>query len=256
MTPPHLDQRPLGPHLGSDGCLDLLHGLTPADRREQALAHLARCPTCEELLRQAAAADERLKARWRLHDHPNVGVLATRAAEGSGFIRRHHLRRVALGIAAVACLALLLRAGLATRRPQAVILPLPGGVEELYQRSADGGDTAPELAAGLEAYRRAEYREAAARLSDAKVGPSLETVRRLYLGSALALVGEMGRAADLLQPIATPSLPDPWGSEARWTLLVALREAGRRTSADSLLTILVEDPHELGQRARRLRDAG
>jgi hypothetical protein len=79
---------------------------------------------------------------------------------------------------------------------------------------------------------------------------SLEGVRAVYLGSALALSGRYGEAADVLRGVSLTAIPDPWGREARWTLYVALVECGRGQAADSLLKSLAEEPGEIGRRAR------
>ena len=107
-----------------------------------------------------------------------------------------------------------------------------------------------ELLAGLEAYSRDDLGLSVLLLDKAQVTGQLETLRRLYLGSALARQGEYVRAARLLRNMAITELPDPWSMEGRWTLYVALKGSGETTAADSLLTVLRQDAGELGARAR------
>ena len=80
---------------------------------------------------------------------------------------------------------------------------------------------------------------------------ALETVRKVYLGSALALSGEHREAADILDGVSLDSLPEEWRGEAQWTLYVALDESGREARADSLLQALSQKAGEIGERARR-----
>jgi hypothetical protein len=77
-------------------------------------------------------------------------------------------------------------------------------------------------------------------------------VRRVYLGSALAFQGRYQQAVECLSPLRESVIPDPWGTEARWTLCVALYGAGERGAADSLLSVLSKVDESARIRARAL----
>jgi hypothetical protein len=242
-----------GFHLDEDLCLDLLHGLLDADARERALDHMAACPACDRLFQLRAAALERLRAR---PVPVAVAPSATTAALPGGWrviLGRPVARGLAAGLVA-ASVALLLLLGPGVRRDP-VVQPLPWLPEigrSIQARSPLAGAASAELSAGLEAYAAHDAGGAVRLLRRAKASGSLETVRRIYLGSALALDGRYEESVEVLRDTATPDLPDPWGSEVRWTLFVALRSAGYTTAADSLWQVLRREPGEVGERARRL----
>ena len=99
-------------------------------------------------------------------------------------------------------------------------------------------------------YSRQEYHEAIALLQDIQVSRQLEMVRKIYLGNALAMTGRYREATTFLEPVSSHALPDPWGSEARWTLFVSWLELGETARADSLARELTEIPRDVGRRAR------
>lgn len=265
--PANPTDRPGGsdPHLDDDRRLDLLHGLLPDAERERALAHLEACAACEELLRADAAAHERLRARGA---PPALAALPPRATAPSpagpvrpaaarlrlaAAWRRPPVRWAAVAMAAAAVLALIvLPRGGGDAWPALSRLPAAGG--EVLVRGGDGR-TAPdgELGRALAAYERGDWDRAAELLSRLEAPPALRTLRDVYLGSALAWQGNHRRAAAVLAPVAGAALPDPWGSEARWTLYVSLRRSGQEARADSLLAVLSREPFELGERARAER---
>jgi Flp pilus assembly protein TadD len=109
-----------------------------------------------------------------------------------------------------------------------------------------------EIALGLEAYNRRDAEKAIAALGEAEAEGLAESLRLVYLGSALAWSGEYQKAIGVLNELADTSLPEPWASEALWTKYVSLDRSGRRASADSLLRILADSPDEIGDRARRV----
>jgi hypothetical protein len=110
------------------------------------------------------------------------------------------------------------------------------------------------LARGLEAYAAGDVRTAIERLEAREVTGELETIRRIYLASALAWDERYAEAAALLETVSPEELPDPWSSETRWTLYVALRGSGRAGAADSLLRVMADGEGEIAERARRQRD--
>jgi hypothetical protein len=248
----HDDGAP-GFHMDEDLCLDLLHGLLEPDAQERALDHLAACPACDRLFQLRAAAWERLRAQ----PVPVAAAMPDTTAAMRGGWRvvfgKTAVRRLATGLAA-ASVALLLLVGPGLRRAP-LVQPLPWLPEigrSIQARSPLAGAASAELAAGLEAYAAHDAGGAVRLLSSAQASGSLETVRKIYLGSALALEGRYEECVEVLRDTATPDLPDPWGSEVRWTLFVALRSAGYTAGADSLWQVLRGDPGEVGERARQL----
>lgn len=264
-----------GPHIDEDLCLDLLHNLLAPAEKEKVLAHLAICPPCEGLFRKTVAERERLRATRVLQSLPGGRLILGSAGEtvptqqtkararrlwGSrsqvltgllaGFRQRARFRlAVCLGVVAAALL-LVIWSG----RQGAPDVPLPHWLPTHFEktRSRTAGAAVPneELAAGLEAYAAQDLKRAIGMLEKAQVSEQLEMVRRIYLGSALAWSGKYAEAAAVLKAIPR-TLPDPWGSEALWTLHIALKGSGREAAADSLLRSLAEEPGEIGERARR-----
>jgi hypothetical protein len=266
------------PHPGEDAILDLLHGLLPGPEADRLLAHLAACPPCEELFRERAAERERLRAGRVLRTAPGGDLVIGRPEEeirdpaaldgrgpgsvGHGWGRffdglRPFRYRPATGL--VAALAVLL----------AVLLPrlsgspesdhlrwLPTSFNDARFRASTASVPSRAFEEGLQAYSRHDLKRAIRNLEEAQVSEPLETIRRVYLGSALAWSGRFPEAVDALQDVADPALPDPWGSEARWTLWVALMGTGRASTADSLLSVLAEEPGEVGRRARAQSESG
>ncbi len=264
--------RERGPGRDEDLCLDLLHDLLPPAEKEAIVARMASDPALETKFRRLVAERERLRATRQLRvldsgdlvlektvagaDVPSLPAAAGAAvASRTGWrtVRRLRGRQVswAFGLAAAAAVALVFL-GPRMRSPAALSLlhPLPAYQEDLRFRSeiADVDDT--KLVAGLRAYTKGDYRQAMNLLQQVRSNGSLETVRKLYLGSALAQRAQWRQAVAILQTDATSALPDPWGSEARWTLAIALQETGRQATADSLLLVLAGEPGEVGERAR------
>jgi len=89
-------------------------------------------------------------------------------------------------------------------------------------------------------------------LSGARAEGTLDLVRRVYLGSALLKRGRPSEAARVLDGAAGPSLPDPWGTEARWDLYLVLTGTGSTAEAERLLADLAREQGDLGERARAL----
>jgi hypothetical protein len=78
-------------------------------------------------------------------------------------------------------------------------------------------------------------------------------VRKVYLGSALALRGRHREAVAVLESLDLWLLPDPWGAEGLWTLSVELRAMGKIARADAILGELTREPGPVGDRARAAR---
>jgi hypothetical protein len=263
------------PRRDEDLCLDLLHDLLPSAEKETLLERLAAEPALESVFQEMVAAQERLRATRRLRLSP-TGELAIepvagaagrttgtgRGAECPAVIRTEvwdRLRgafgrprsRLVTGFVAAAVVAFVLILPRLDPGPGDDLLRrLPAYGDDLQFRAVDDALPGDDLTAGLEAYGAGDFRRAVSLLDRAEAIGPFETVRKLYLGSALAYRGRYERAADLLATEATGNLPDPWGSEARWTLFVALRNAGSTARADSLLRILAVEPGEIGARAQ------
>ena len=105
---------------------------------------------------------------------------------------------------------------------------------------------------GFAAYDRRDLAAARRLLSAPASSEPLETLRRIYLGSALAWIGDYAETAALLGSVKLDEVPEPLRGEARVCLYAAWVGAGRKASADSLLRLLRAEPGEIGERARRV----
>ena len=265
-------------HLDEHVCLDLLQGLLSPAERERILAHVADCHACEKLLQERAAETERLEATRVLRSLPDGEVVlerrgtAIRSDAGghqrqwaplwrslsrmwgsivSGFRQRRY--RFALGFAAVAAVLLVIFwPHLQQTSEMGHLVWLPTSVGRLQVRAAAEAAARHDLAAGFDAYEDHDAARAISLLEKAKASGQLEMLREVYLGSAYALSGRHADAVSVLRTVRLQILPDPWGSEACWTLYVALRESGRQAAADSLLQVMAEERGEVGDRARRM----
>lgn len=273
-----------GDHIDEHGCLDLLHGLLSSDEEEKILSHLATCPACERLLRERAADAARREATRVLRVLPQ-GELAVEKRGTALRVSEHEKRRsrgivgqvwrslwvarrrprfqLAAGLAVVAAVFLLILWPHDIETPEApeapgspLLHPLPSYSFRLQPREIPGTGPRDDLRAGLAAYGSGDFERSVEALRRARE-PGLERVnqmvRDIYLGSALARMGKYEEAAEVLGAVSLLLVPDPWGSEARWTLYVALKGCGRAAAADSLVRLLVREPGEVGERARRLR---
>jgi hypothetical protein len=132
-------------------------------------------------------------------------------------------------------------------------LPPYGGEKRIRTQASYA--PSEEMLEGLEAYARRDVGRASLLLRQAEAIGPLDTMRRLYLGSSLAWLGEHDEAAAILASLPHDLIPEPWSGESRWTLYVALNGSGRAASADSLLRILAGEPGDLGERAQRIIDS-
>jgi hypothetical protein len=112
------------------------------------------------------------------------------------------------------------------------------------------------LVEGLAAYDRDDLLVARRRLASARVDGPLGPIRDAFLGSTLVLLGEPSTAFRVLEPIPFERVREPWRSESRWTLFVALVRGGRTARALSTYLALVREAGTLGRRARRLVPGG
>ncbi len=275
-----------GPHLDEDLVADLLLDLPADPEWNEAVRHLSACPQCQDLLQRRGAVWERLRS-----SRGSAAALAGAAAvfekfadrqleprraapesagvpaeSGSGWGRwREAGRRLALalrrprtawalGTVALGAAGVLL---LSTSHRTSVRFPadvewLPSASETLALRDDADRTRGTELKAALSAYDRRDLTAAIRGLSAAETSGSMNNLRLVFLGSALARAGDFSKAVQVLESVPLSTLPDPWYTESYWTLLVALHRSGNRTAADSLLHALADQPGEVGGRARRL----
>jgi len=285
-------------HLDEHRCLDLLLGLLPPAEEESVMSHVTGCPACEKLLRERAAAAERLEATRVLAtspagelvlqrrgsavhaEEPDAATRAAAAAEAAGRIpegrgkllgiwtdvreglqagfRQPRYRLAAgLAVAAAVCMLVLWPGPEGPSVPDG-FHPLPSYTFELQSRVTPGTGPPADLVAGLVAYERADYGNAVELLTRAGTpAPDEvdETVRKIYLGSALTWRGRFEEAVEVLADVRFALVPGQWGREAHWTYYLACRESGRTARADSRLQILARKPGEIGERARRAQAA-
>lgn len=265
-------------HLDEDVLLDLIHGLLSPPRREQAIAHAAGCLRCGRLLQERVAERERLRARRRLRRTPGgkleVDLLTSQAVGGSRIplqvdesnlrrrwqgpldrLRSPRVRGVGFALigAALAALAILWPRRETPRiDPPLFWIEAPQRAGVLATLRGPGGDeNLAALAAGVEAYERHDVETAIRVLREAECAESFDIYRRVYLASALAHRGDHAEALALLRDLPLAVIPDEWGREGRWTMLVCLQALGRSASADSLSRLLAAEGGEIAQRTRR-----
>jgi len=261
-------------HIDRDSCLDLLHDLLSPAERTTILEHLTVCSECERLLQETAADREQGRATSVLRSEVREELAAEKPVETSPSERSKRADRHSgsLRPRVISNLPRVLRrpryqigAGLAVAAALLVMVLWPsqreiGDAPSLYWFPAYSSDVRlrtdmeaasdEDLLAGFEAYAEHSPGQAIELLRKAKASEQMETLRKIYLGSALAWSGEYEDAAILLESALAQALPDPWGSEARWTLYVAWMKSGREASADSLLHVLSKETGEIGDRAR------
>jgi len=157
-----------------------------------------------------------------------------------------------MGIAAVLAVLLLSFLPSGTDQTDITLHWIPTASGGLQVRAAADAAEHTELAAAFEAYAERNLDRAIPLLRDSEATGHLETMRRVFLGSALARIGQHDEAVEILRSVRARTLPDPWGSEARWTLYLALNAGGHQAAADSLLRVLATERGEVGDRARRV----
>lgn len=267
MTP-EFDPGRVGSHADPDTCIDLIENLIPPAERERVLAHLAVCPSCEDLLRRQAATRERLRAEApealrhepRRHHGPGahprgrtstatIGRFFAPAASGRGIALAGALAAVALVVVVARTPRVEGPAARTTAAPPQVHW-LPGSETEVITRAPWTAAPDPNVRAGVEAYARHDLAEARRLLGSSRSEGSLEVMRQLFLGSAAALDRDFAAAEDLLARLPMEQVPEPWRGEALWTLYAVFESRGARTRADSLLTLIAASPGPIAERAR------
>lgn len=231
-------------HPGEDALIDLAHGLVVGHAARPLLVHLATCADCERLFREISGRRERLLAEGA----PTPG-------RSNPSMER---RRVWPWLAAAAMLAVAVAAPLLVDRKHPVLIDalLPAEGETTLMRSGDHVAGLDSFIEALEVYRARDPRLAARLFREADVPEGYDGLRRLYLASALLLVGEPDESLAVLETLNVDTLPQPWRDEARWVAYLGLRERGDAEAARPRLEQLADSPGEIGDRARRELQSG
>ncbi len=253
---------PFGFHLSEDDCLDLLSNALAPPERAQLVQHIRSCTACESMLKERDADWERLL----IQSGPAIRQLDQQGSRGGwlkGWVPRatrpFSLPLPRLSWLAAVGLLLVITVGFVMRareeKQQAFLSELrwlPPLPEEVILRRGERTGGLEMLRGGLDAYSRKDPSAAIEGFASIQVPAESEPLRRAYLGSALAWAGRYSEAVTQLQRLDPTRIPDPWSTEVRWTLMIALRETGQRARADSLLRALAEEPGESGRRAKAL----
>jgi hypothetical protein len=244
---------PISEHLDEDLLLDLAHGLLAADQAEIALAHLRRCPSCDERFR----VEVRVRERARAAGAPRPATVAAIARGGkphertrAGFPARWGAVAI-VAAAAVALIAVILPRTW-TARSESIPdywLPLDRG-EITLLRAPSSPDALGEMHLGLQAYERHDAAASLALLERASVPESYRALRDLFRSSALLHVGRPEDARLVLEDMRIHAMPEPWRDRAQWLLYLALRATGERERAEELRIGLASMPGEIGDLAR------
>jgi hypothetical protein len=255
-------------HLTDDRCLDLLHGLLDDAEAQAIAAHVATCPPCERLLQVSAAERERVRSRAAAGIVPAT-TEARDVAAGAGAthsptdIAPHVAplwRRVlpwaiaasiTIGAGVFAKSSFGPAARLPTAKPAAAWIELPRVGISNREFRANGADA--DVQRGLEAYERRDVETAIGLLRSAVTSGEMDTVRRVFLASVLALQNRDDsntEARHLLADVALDDLPEPWRGEALWTQCVLLSRSGEAAAADTLARELAKRDDAVGARAR------
>lgn len=257
-----------GAHLDEDRLLDLILGFLGPAEEPACLSHLRECRACEE--RARALASDRVRFRIKVHESrdveetsptPDRGDQGTesraeqgawRSARGSRWRRPRLVWAVPITAVAIVILMLVPHADRRVPdRPEPVWLRDPRWVI-VTNRDGLSPEFDPDLRAGFEAYGRRDLSGAVPLLERGRSEGDIESLRRIYLGSALVLSGEPRRALEVLRNLSAEEIPATLRDETGWTLFVALSRAEETVSADSLLTLLGRQPGSVGERARHL----
>jgi hypothetical protein len=253
-------------HLSPDQILDLAQGLLDRGEADAATAHLHECRACSDALRECATRVESIAAGPQPIVLPDgVIVLEERGLSSAmGQPRRFHRirslgrRRAALGAAlSTAAVATLLV--FVFQNPSDTLVAEPYWIPVEARAATRGPDidvgpsnaTPSDFDAALEAYARQNLPRAIERLEIVRPPDDVEPLRRLYLASAYVLDGRSGQAIETLDRLDIESLPQPWRSRARWTLYLAMRDAGSGARAHRLLEELTAEEGQIGDLARQ-----
>ena len=225
--------------------IDLAHGLLPPSEQGEALAHIRACPECENRFRVIVADRERSRATG-----------APRAVWPGGVEKRPGLRH-SKGLRWVAAAAVVLTIGVYalqrnTVRPAPIPYWIPVEEEATVLRSSTGLQ-GEHVDSALDGYLKRNAATAVRELRALEVSPDNATVaslRDLFLASALVNAGQYAEAIKVLDALSIDTLPTQWRRQARWVHYLALMELGRREEAGLLLEELVDEPGEIGRRAK------
>lgn len=238
-------------HVSDDQCLDLVQRLLDADARRNVLEHLTACAACETRFQVIAASH--VCAQSAGQSAVSARPLAVPVPLAS---RRPSMAWMAAAVLAAAALGITWFAQRPATHPDLLTatasqLPaarLRGAIRGLTSTGADS-----IVMAGLDAYNRKDLVTAKQRLETAATTGSMEQVRRVYLGSVLLELGDAAGARAVLRDLRERFVPEPWKSESRWTLAVALARTGDTAAADSLLKVLSREQGPVADRARAVR---
>jgi tetratricopeptide (TPR) repeat protein len=226
---------------GDDRLVDLVLGLLTPDEEKETLEAVAANGEAESDLVELVAIRESARGS---------GASGS-AAPAKRPSRRALLRRLRYSylLAASVALFVLVRLFSTGGGPSIAPLEVPSEANRLRGPEVRGGD----LGRGLAAYRAGEYEEAARLLAEAGAFGAADTMRLVYLGSALNQTGRYDEAIAVLEELPLETIPDPWGAEGARNLAYALRETGRGEQADSLLRSFgtLDEPGEPGGGAGR-----
>jgi hypothetical protein len=228
----------MGDHLRGDEIIDLIHDLVVDPARAQYLEHVARCRSCAELVRRRSAEMETARAR------ASAAVRHRRPRRG---LRPRFLWISLAAVAAAAALALFLVAPPRPSSPLEYTLPGPAVLTTLRSENED----LPVLEAALEDYARHRATAVIERLGPVEFHEPVESLRRIYLASALVEAGRPRRAIATLDAMDVSTLPEPWRGHAQAVLFVACRADGQAERARATLGELMQRTDSLGDLARR-----
>lgn len=240
--------QPSSEHVHEDWLINLLNGLLTSDAEQIGLSHLSSCQRCEERFQQLARERERLVAAPKPHFTAGRLVLDSPRTKA-----RRRPSRIWFGSVAAAAALALLFFGPALWQPRQEVLEywLPVDQPEALLRSSPPSEQAGEFLAALEAYRARDARKALELLQNARVEKDEVALRDLYLASALVLIERYTEADSVLQRLEIRTLPQPWRRQARWVQYIAFRKSAQSDRAAEILESLVDEPGDIGERARR-----
>lgn len=229
-------------HPSDDQLLDLALGLPDADTAAALRAHLTQCTACDARFRATVGDLERSRAR------------AATALAGTGRARRRTGSIVWLAAAAV----LLVLGGVWWNRT-GDLSALRTEKAPLLSRFADPGAFAPHrdvsegeasMRAALGLYEAGDYAGASAALAALdSLSPPLDRMRRVYLADCLARREDWAGVVTATGALRMMDVPEPWQSQARWSLAVAYARLGKVSEARTTLLELERVGSPLSPRA-------
>jgi len=242
-----------GVHPSDDTLFDLAHDLLGGSA-ESVLVHVRACAACETRLRAFGRDRELLRgvppgSDWR-------AASGTRPAPR--ILPFPSVSRWTVPVAAAAALAMIvLVPALRQNHARPVESPwLPVATSGTLLRNSPGDASRADLQRALEIYSTGEPGPALEALQNLVLPPGAEyenSIRALYLASALVLNARPVDAVAVLDALETATLPEPWRRWAQWTRYVAVRDAGRGNEAADLLNTLAGLDNDVGERARAER---